>query len=175
MNEVSRQHGWGFDGFTQVPIGENSARIAALKSGAVDACVVDIGSALNFVARGDGRILMRFGDVVQHFIMHVIFATDAAIAQKPATLTAFLQGWFETIAFMRANKAKSVAIAMTVMGTDATTTSGIYDELMPMFTNDGHFDPAALKVLSRSFVEMKTLPAEPDMSKLYTEAFLPKS
>jgi hypothetical protein len=44
-----------------------------------------------------------------------------------------------------------------------------------MFTNDGHFDPAALKVLSRSFVEMKTLPDEPDMSKLYTEAFLPKS
>jgi NitT/TauT family transport system substrate-binding protein len=93
MNEVSRQHGWGFDGFTQVPIGENSARI-------------DIGSALNFVARGDGRILMRFGDVVQHFIMHVIFATDVVIAQKPAALTAFLQGWFETIAFMRANKVK---------------------------------------------------------------------
>jgi hypothetical protein len=46
---------------------------------------------------------------------------------------------------------------------------------MPMFTNDGHFDPAALKVLSRSFVEMKTLPDAPDMSKLYTEAFLPKS
>jgi NitT/TauT family transport system substrate-binding protein len=174
MNVVSRQHGWGFDGITQVPIGENSARIAALKSGAVDACVVDIGSALNFVGRGDGRILMRFGDVVQHFIMHVIFATDTAMAQKPAALTAFLGGWFDTIAFMRANKAKSVAIAMTVMGTDETTTSGIYDELMPMFTNDGRFDPAALKVLSRSFVEMKTLPDEPDTSKLYTEAFLPK-
>ena len=24
MNEVSRQHGWGFDGITQVPIGENA-------------------------------------------------------------------------------------------------------------------------------------------------------
>jgi hypothetical protein len=76
---------------------------------------------------------------------------------------------------MRANKAKSVAIAMTVMGTDEATTSGIYDELMPMFTDNGRFDPAALKVLSRSFVEMKTLPDEPDMSKLYTEAFLPKN
>jgi ABC-type nitrate/sulfonate/bicarbonate transport system substrate-binding protein len=175
MNVVSRQHGWGFDGIPQVPIGENSARIAALKSGAVDACIVDIGSALNFVERGDGRILMRFGDVVQHFIMHVIFATDVAIAQKPAALTAFLQGWFETVAFMRANKAKSVAIAMTVMGTDEKITSGIYDELMPMFSNNGRFDPAALKVLSRSFVEMKTLPEAPDLSKLYTEAFLPKS
>jgi NitT/TauT family transport system substrate-binding protein len=175
MNEVSRQHGWGYDGFTQVPIGDNAARLAALKSGAIDGCVVDIGSALNFVERGDGRILMRFGDVVKDFIMHVIFATDKAMAQKPADLSAFVKGWFESIAYMRANKAKSVAIAMKVMGTDEKTTSGIYDELMPMFTDDGHFDPKALAVLRRSFVEMKILSSEPDMSQLYTEAFLPKS
>jgi NitT/TauT family transport system substrate-binding protein len=173
MNEVSRQHGWGYDGFVQIPIGENSARIAALKSGAVDACVVEIGSALNYADRGDGRILMRFGDVAKDFIMHVIFATDKAIAQKPDALKAFLQGWFETIAFMRNNKAKSVAIAMQVTGTDEKTTSGIYDELMPMFSDDGRFDQKALAVLSRSFVEMKTLPEQPDMNKLYTEAFLP--
>ena len=173
MNEVSRQHGWGFDGFAQVSIGENSARIAALKSGAVDGCVVDVGSALNFVERGDGRILMRFGDIARDFIMHVIFATDRAIAEKPDELRGFLQGWFETIAFMRHNKAQSVTIAMQVMGTDEKTTAAIYDELMPMFLDNGHFDPKALAVLSQSFVEMKTLPAEPDMGKLYTEAFLP--
>jgi ABC-type nitrate/sulfonate/bicarbonate transport system substrate-binding protein len=174
MSEVSRQQGWGFAGITQVPIGENAARLAALKAGAVDGCVVDIGTALNFVERGNGHILMRFGDVAKHFIMHVIFATDKAIAQKPAALSAFLKGWFETIAFMRRNKAKSVAIAMEVMGTNEKTTSEIYDELMPMFTDSGNFDPKALAVLSRSFVEMKTLPSEPDMSKLYTETFLPK-
>jgi ABC-type nitrate/sulfonate/bicarbonate transport system substrate-binding protein len=174
MSEVSRQQGWGFAGITQVAIGENAARLAALKAGAVDGCVVDIGTALNFVERGNGRILMRFGDVAKHFIMHVIFATDKAIAQKPAALSAFLKGWFETIAFMRRNKAKSVAIAMEVMGTNEKTTSEIYDELMPMFTDSGNFDPKALAVLSRSFVEMKTLPSEPDMSKLYTETFLPK-
>jgi len=173
MNELSRQDGWGFDGFTQVPIGENGARIAALKSGAVDGCVVDIGSALRFVERGDGRVLMRFGEVAKNFIMHVIFATDKAIAERPAMLRAFLQAWFETIGFMRRNKAESVAIAMQVMGTDEKTTSSIYDELMPMFLDDGHFDPKALAVLRRSFVEMKTLPTEPDMSKLYIEAFLP--
>jgi len=156
-------------------IGENAARVAAVKAGAVDGCVVDIGSALNFVERGDGRILMRFGEVAKDFILHVIFATDSAIAEKPATLSAFLKGWFETIAFMRHNKAKSVAIATEVMGTTEKTASGIYDELMPMFSDTGRFDPKALAVLSRSFVEMKILPTEPDMSKLYTEAFLPKS
>ncbi|HEY2532086.1 MAG TPA: ABC transporter substrate-binding protein [Xanthobacteraceae bacterium] len=175
MSEVSRQHGWGYDGFRQVPIGENAARLAALKAGAVDGCVVDIGSALNFVARGEGRILMRFGDVVKHFIMHVIFATDAAIGEKPAALSAFVKGWFDTIAYMRQHKAKTVTIAQSVMGTDEQTTSAIYDELMPMFTDNGHFDPQALAVLRRSFVEMKILPSAPDMSKLYTEAFLPKN
>jgi len=60
------------------------------------------------------------------------------------------------------------------MGTDEPTTAVIYDELMPMFSDTGKFEPKALAVLSRSFVEMKTLPSEPDMKTLYTEAFLPK-
>jgi len=51
--------------------------------------------------------------------------------------------------------------------------SEIYDELMPTFSPDGRFDPEALAVLGRSFVEMKTLPQQPDISKLLTEAFLP--
>ncbi len=175
MNEVSRQHGWGYHGFDEVPVGNNAARLAALQSGAIDGCVVDIGSALNFVQHGDGRILMRFGDVAKHFIMHVIFATDKAMTDKPADLRAFVKSWFETIAYMRTHKEKTVEIAQTVMHTNAQTTGEIYDELMPMFTNDGQFDPKSLAVLQRSFVEMKILPSEPDMSKLYTEAFLPKN
>jgi NitT/TauT family transport system substrate-binding protein len=175
VNEVSRQNGWGLDGMPLVPIGENATRIAALKTKAVDGCVVDIASALNFVQRGEGRILMRFGGVVQDFILHVIFATDKAIATKPEALRGFLSGWFDTITFMRQNKRETVEIAQEVMGTDAQTTAGIYDELMPMFSDTGRFDPKALAVLSKSFVEMKTLPQEPDMGRLYTEAFLPKS
>jgi NitT/TauT family transport system substrate-binding protein len=175
MNEVSRQHGWGYTGFDEVPIGDNAARLAALKAGSIDGCVVDIGSALNFVQHGDGRILMRFGGVAKDFIMHVIFATDKAMAERPDDLRAFVKGWFESIAYMRAHKEKTVEIAQTVMHTNAQTTAAIYDELMPMFTDDGHFDPKALAVLRRSFVEMKILPSEPDMSKLYTEAYLPKN
>jgi ABC-type nitrate/sulfonate/bicarbonate transport system substrate-binding protein len=174
MNEVSRQHGWGYTGFEEVPIGDNAARLAALKSGAIDGCVVDVGSALRFVESGNGRIMMRFGGVVKDFIMHVIFATDQAMAEKPGDLRAFVKGWFESVAYMHAHKAQTVAIAQKVMGTDAKTTSGIYDELMPMFTDNGHFDAKALAVLQRSFVEMKILPSEPDMSRLYTETFLPK-
>jgi len=175
VSEVSRQKGWGFDGIAQVPIGEDAARIAALKTRSFDAAIVNLAVALNYVQRGEGKILLRFGDLVKDFHIHVIFATDKVIATKPEALRAFLKGWFECVAFMRANKDKTVAIAGEVMGTDAPTTAGIYDELMPMFSDTGRFDPKALAVLRRSFVEMKTLPEEPDMSKLYTEALLPKN
>ena len=175
IREVSRQHGWGFDGIAQVPIGDDATRIAALRTRSVDAAIVNLAVALNFVQRGEGRILLRFNDLLKDFHVHVIFATDKIIAAKPAMLRGFLAGWFETIGFMRGHKAETLRIAKDVMGTDEATAGGIYDELMPMFSSTGQFDAKALAVLSRSFVEMKTLPAEPDMSKLTTEAFLPKN
>jgi hypothetical protein len=46
--------------------------------------------------------------------------------------------------------------------------------MMPMFNDDGHFKPKAPAVLSRSYVDMKTLPEEPDMRKLINESFLPR-
>jgi ABC-type nitrate/sulfonate/bicarbonate transport system substrate-binding protein len=174
VNEVSRQKGWGLDGIGQVPIGDDANRVAALKTRSVDAAIVNLAVALNYVQRGEGRVLLRFGDLLKDFHVHVIFAADKAIARRPESLRAFVKGWFDTIAFMRNHKAEAVAIAKDIMGTDEATTARIYDELMPMFSDHGRFKPEALATLRRSFVEMKTLPEEPDMSALYTEAFLPQ-
>ena len=49
-----------------------------------------------------------------------------------------------------------------------------YDLTVGMFTKDCKFDPESLATLKRSFVDLKLLPTPPDMSALYTEAFLPK-
>ena len=174
VGETSRQKGWGYNGMELTPVGDDASRVAAVKTKSLDGAVVNLAVALNYAQRGDGRILMLFGDLLKDFHVHVIFATDKAIATKPAALQKFLAGWFDTIAFMRKDKAKTVEIAQQVMGTDGPTAARIYDAMMPMFNDDGRFKPKALAVLSRSFVDMKTLPVEPDMSKLYTEAFLPK-
>jgi hypothetical protein len=49
-----------------------------------------------------------------------------------------------------------------------------YDLTIGMFTKDCRFDAESLATLKRSFVALKLLDSEPDMSKLYTEEFLPK-
>jgi len=63
--------------------------------------------------------------------IHVIFAADKLIASRPEAVRAFLQGWFEAMAFMRTNKAETVAIAKEVTDKDEEITARSYDELMP--------------------------------------------
>jgi ABC-type nitrate/sulfonate/bicarbonate transport system substrate-binding protein len=172
VSETSRRQGWGPQGIDIAPMGAMSGQIAALKRGDIDGIVMDLSTAFDLENRGEGRILVRFGDL-QDFIVHVIYATDAVIATRPDAIRGFLKGWFETIAFMRKNKAETVAIAKDAIGKDADIVGRTYDEVMPMFSDDGRFKASALAVLAKSFVELNTLPAEPDMSKLYTEAFLP--
>jgi NitT/TauT family transport system substrate-binding protein len=174
VGETARQKGWGYDGMELTPVGDDASRVAAVKTKSIDGAVVNLAVAFNFVERGDGRVLLLFGDLLKDFHVHVIFATDKAIATRPEALRKFLAGWFETIAFMRKEKAKTIEIARQVMDTDEPTTARIYDAMMPMFNDDGRFKPKALAVLSRSYVDMKTLPAEPDMRKLINESFLPK-
>ena len=116
---------------------------------------------------------MRFGNL-KDFHNHVIFATNQLIAEKPETVRGFLKGWFETIAFMRKNKAEAVKIAADVTQVSEPVMSRTYDETISMFSDTGKFEPKALATLSKSFVELNVLPAEPDMSTLYTEAYLPK-
>jgi NitT/TauT family transport system substrate-binding protein len=171
--QTSQRQGWGPTGIDIKPMGAASAHMAALKRGDIDGSIMDIGNAYQLERIGEGRILVRFTDM-KDFINHVIFATDKVIAEKPQVVKSFLVGWFETIRFIRANKAETVRIAMEVTGKDESITSRSYDELMPMFSDTGKFDPNALAVISKAFVELKILPNEPDMSQLYTEVYLPR-
>jgi ABC-type nitrate/sulfonate/bicarbonate transport system substrate-binding protein len=173
VSETARRHGWGPNGITIAPMGAMPGQIAALKRGDIDGTIMDIGNAFDLEKKGEARILVRFTDI-KDFHIHVIFATDKVIAGKPEVVRNFLKGWFETIAFMRSHKAETVKIAKEVMEKDEDISGRVYDELMPMFSNNGRFNKAALATLSKSYVELKLLPSEPDMSKLYTEAFLPK-
>jgi ABC-type nitrate/sulfonate/bicarbonate transport system substrate-binding protein len=173
VSETSRRQGFGPKGIEIAPMGAMPGQIAAMKRGDIDGAIMDIGNAFELEKRGEGRILVRFTDI-KDFHIHVIFATDKLIVERPAPVRSFLKGWFETIAFMRKNKAETVAIAKEVTGKDEDITARVYDELMPMFSDDGRFNPAALATLAKSYVELQLLPQEPDMKRLYTEAFLPK-
>jgi NitT/TauT family transport system substrate-binding protein len=175
VREASRQQGWGADGIAVTPLGSDEAQVAALKTKEIDGMAIDVAGAYRLQGEGSAKILLHFSTIAPDFINHITYATNKMIAEHPDQLRAFLAGWFETIAWMRKNKDETVKIAAPVMHQPPDIATRAYDEIMPSFSDTGRFDPKALAVLARSFVQMGQLPAEPDMSKLYTEKFLPNS
>jgi ABC-type nitrate/sulfonate/bicarbonate transport system substrate-binding protein len=172
--ELSREHGWGANGITIATLGSSAAQAAALKTGQIDGIVTESSTVFKLEEDGIGRILVRFGDRLKDFHVHVIYASRKLIDTNPAALRAFLAGWFDSVAYMRAHGDETIDIAARVSDQPRSVASRNYQELMPIFNPTGRFNPSALAVLSRSFVELGLFPEPPDMSKLYTEAYLPK-
>jgi NitT/TauT family transport system substrate-binding protein len=175
VHDLSRQQGWGTDGIKTLPMGADVSQIAALKTHQIDGCVIDLAAAYRLEEEGAARIVVRFGGLFKNFHIHIIYARRSFIDKNPDAVRAFLAGWFETIAFMRQNKNKTVEISSRVMGVSPEIAGRVYDELIPMFNLTGKYNPKALEVLRRSYVEMGILPSEPDMSQLVTEKFLPSA
>ena len=166
--------GWGRDGIKLVIMNPMSEVLAQLISNGVDGITVDLSTALKLQNDGRGKLLVKFGDTIKDFHLYVIFATDDLIQKRPQAVRGFLAGWYETIAWMKANKSQAVAIAAKVQNVDPAIVAGTYDLMMPVFSTDGRFNDKALATLARSFVELGLLPQEPDMKTLYTEQFLPQ-
>jgi NitT/TauT family transport system substrate-binding protein len=172
--QLSRAQGWGDNGIKIAPLGGSEAQIAALKTHQIDGVTTDNVTVYKFMETGDGRILVKFGERIRDFHVHVIYASDNLIDTKPDALKAFLAGWFETIAYMRDHRQEVIDVAVKQTGVSTAVAAASYDDTMPILSVDGHFSPKALDVLATSFVDTQALPSKPDMSKLLTEAYLPK-
>ena len=172
--ELARSRGWNQNDITTVAIGNSfAAEVAALRTGQVDAVIENAAIGLQLAKKKEGRLLILTSDYVEDFLSNAIYASNRMVRDRPETVRQFLKGWFETIAFMRADKTETVRIAREVTGFDEDVEEREYDLVVPLFSADGKFGPKALATLARSFVELKLLDREPDMSELYTEQFLP--
>jgi NitT/TauT family transport system substrate-binding protein len=173
--DLGRWKGWGPDGVEPVAIGSDQAgQVAALKLHQVSSVMGTSAFGLQLEEQHDGRLLIQVNDYLGDIVIHMIEATHTIIAKDPDGVRDFLAGWFDTIHFMRQNKAETVALARKVTGFDQTVEEREYDITMPMFSNDGHFRAEGLRNLLSLLSRHGAMPADTDVKKYYTEQFLPK-
>jgi NitT/TauT family transport system substrate-binding protein len=173
--ELARKEGWGPDAITRVTIGNGpSSSTAAFRDHLIDA---DTGGTSTFLAMAEkqiGRVLTPVSDYEGANASGVLFASNHLIETNPGALRAFLAAWLETTGFIRTHKAETVKIESGITGFSESVMAKEYDIVISMFTKDCKFDAESLATLKRSFVELNLLSAPPDMSKLYTESYLPE-
>jgi NitT/TauT family transport system substrate-binding protein len=146
---------------------------AAIKTHQMDGYIGALESGYSLEEAKEWRVITAATPFVDHFITHVIYATNDAINNKPDQVRAFLEGWFETIAYMKAHKAETVAITAKVIDVSEAVASRVYDEQMAGFSTDGTFDPEGVAVLKKSFIDMGLLKDIPDDKDLFTTQFVP--
>lgn len=172
--ELSRRLGWtGAEAIKPVPTGNLESQVAALRVKSVDGVSGNIETGYRLEAKGQAKILVPFGKYVDPFITHVIFATNDLIAKNPDAVRNFLRGWFETIAYMKSHPKETIASTRPITQLDEATARKVYDELMPMFLDDGRFDPKGFAAIKEA-MKASGVTDIPDNSVLYTEAYLPK-
>ena len=176
MRELVRQKRWGADALTYVTVGaELPNQVAALVTGQIDAVVSSTALGLQLAEAKRGRLLFPASDIVKDFMIHAIFASNELVQKNPDAIRRFLKGWFDTIGFMRANKDETVRVSRERTNFSIAVEEKQYDLVMPMFSQTGRFEPRALASIQRSFVDLQLFDKEPDLSKYYTERFLPGS
>jgi len=172
-NRINQLKGWGSDGIQMVPVGGMGPARAVIKTGQIHGYIgaLEVGYALEEAK--EWKVITTATPFVENFITHVFFVRENVIKERPDAVRAFLKGWVNTIAFMKANKAKAVEITSKVVKQKPSVISRAYDEQIGIFSMDGTFDPKAVAMLKKTFVEMGLLKEQPADDVLFTTQFLP--
>jgi len=165
--------GWGKDGVRTVAQGSVAANVAALRTKEVDAMAGPVEVGFGLEDRHEGRILVRLAQYAPRFHAHIVFARRALIAKEPDKVARFLKGFFAAIAFMKANKAATSATAVRVLHESPSIADRTYDYEISMLLDDGRFDPEAIAVIKKSWVELGVLDKEPSDDEILTTHFVP--
>lgn len=172
--QLSQREGWGPDGVKRAAVGDMTSEVAALTTKNVDGIVGPVEGGYLLQQKGQGQVLISYGSILPDFITHGMFASDAMIAQHPDAVRRFVHAWFDTINYMRANKAETIRLTQPVTNLPPDIAAKVYDLETPALSTDGKFDQKALAATMQSFVDLGQLDKLPaDTKDLYTEKFLP--
>jgi ABC-type nitrate/sulfonate/bicarbonate transport system substrate-binding protein len=171
--QLGEQQKWPADAIATIPLGDPKAYVAAMKTGNVDGFVAAAELGYDLQERGEGRIVVNFGNVVHDFNTHIIFARNDFVNQHPDLVQKFLQGWFLSVAYMRGHRAEAVTIGAKIEGLSPNAMRETLDAIMRMMSKDGAFDQRSLDHLARSFVELGILEQRPNPRDLITTKFVP--
>ena len=171
--QMAVAEGWGKDGVKTVSSGSLGGSIAVIKSHQADAAIgpPEVGYLLE--SKNDGRVAFSLARYAPHFHAHVIYARTDLIEHNPELVERFLKGFFAAVHFMKTHKEDTTKIAVRELQSTPAIMNRIYDELASWLEDDGHFDPQAIEVLKKSYVDLGILDRKPSDDQLFTARFVP--
>lgn len=169
---VIENQGWSEGDMNIAPIGGFNEQVAALESGAIDAFVWSAEAGFQLEELGDGRVVFDFGELVQNNVFEVINASVEAIEERPDAVRAYLEGWYETVQYMKDNPDETVAFCVEQYQLSEFVCQSTYDLDIDNLSTDGVIPEPNLQGLAESVVG-ESISEPPSIDEFFDGRFVP--
>lgn len=159
-----------------IALGAVPERMAALRTGAIDATFSTVESMAGLEEQGFVRRLLALSDYVPFRRDPVtIFATDRLIQENPREVEKSVRALLKATEFVMKERDWSVGLIKRERNWPDGVARRVYESLM--LSSSGRIDPGLLGKISEFLIEYGLVVKEktPPVSALYTERFLPKN
>ena len=116
-------------------IGNTALRLAALKSGEIEAAIFDLTGAVKAEQQGMKR-LVPIGEIIEYPMLGIA-VTTTHLATKQEQTTKFIRALLRAARFIKQNRAETIPILQRYLKVTAREAAQTYDSAARYFTDDG--------------------------------------
>jgi NitT/TauT family transport system substrate-binding protein len=153
-----------------LPGGDNTARLAAMEAGKIDAAFVSSPADI-FGAKRGYKVLLWTRDHVP-LTQNAMVVTDKSLKQSPEQVKRTIKGTIEALKFIRDHQEETVAIAAKWLKLDLATTRAAFNNYLPCYSADGGLSDQALRDLVRYELDRANLKKEIPLSQVASRDLL---
>ena len=153
-----------------LPGGDNTARLAAMDAGKVDAAFVSSPADI-FGAKRGYKVLLWTRDHVP-LTQNALVVTDKSLKQSPEQVKRTIKGTIEALQFIRGHQEESVAVASKWLKLDLATTRAAFNNYLPCYSADGGLSDKALRDLVQYELERANLKKDIPLSQIASRDLL---
>jgi ABC-type nitrate/sulfonate/bicarbonate transport system substrate-binding protein len=153
-------------------LGGGTARVAAMKTGAIDAALIE--APYNVMLERDGfRKILFVGDLIPSPLAGFGTTLDK-IRKQPDEIQRLVQATLRGIQYAKNNRQESVRLIMRWAEMDQGLAEGSYEMAVASWSNSGAANPQGVQIAMEEIKTEQKLEALPDPAKAFEWSFVQK-
>ena len=156
-----------------VPVGGFNEQMAALERGTTDGFVWPAEAAFTLEEKKAGRAAFDYGSLIKPNMIECLQATSGLIDNRPKALQAYIDGYYEAIAYLKGHRKETIDFIAKEFSTTDYVSSRLYDSIVDDVSGDGEVPMANLEELARVARDAGTIAQIPEVKAYWDGSFVP--
>lgn len=170
---LRQEEGWSQSELKAAPVGGFDQQMAALKSGATDAFIWTAEAGFQLEEQRQGKIVMNFGSLVPGTVFEAISAPRSVIDKRSDKVRRYLEGYFETIQYMKDHREETVQFMMSQFKMSEYVAEHTYDLDIANLSTTGEIPKQNVEGIADFGVKTGVIKSKPGSDKYYDGQFVP--